>query len=145
MDPLSIAASIISVADVGLRISIKLYTYSNTALRAPQSIRTLAQEVSLTAAILSELGSLLKADGAARLASPNALRTTNEAVKSCENVFLEIGGVFEKAGGGIGYRKWVWPFLEDKVKVMLSDLERGKTLMLLMLNVITFAKQVSEE
>jgi hypothetical protein len=144
-DPLSIAASILSVADVGLRVATKLYTYSNAVYHAPRSIRYLAQEVSLTSAVLSELGTLLKTDGAARLCSPNAMSTTREAVKNCQIIFDEIGEEIDKAGGGIGIRKFVWPLMENKVKVLMSGLERGKSLLLLMLNVITFAKQVSDE
>jgi hypothetical protein len=144
-DPLSVAASIISIADVGLRVATKLYTYVNAARRAPESVRSLAQEVSLTAAILSDLGNLLKTDGAAKLASPTAMETAKQAVLGCQVIFDEINNEFEKAGMGMGLRKWVWPMLDDKVKVMMGGLERGKSTILLLLNVITFAKQVSEE
>src|ERR1700761_280542 len=132
-DPFSIAVSIIGVADVGLRVATKLYTYASSVSRAPQSINQLAQEVSLTCAVLSDLGGLLKTDGAAKLCTPSALSTAQEAVKQCDQIFSEIGEEIEKAGGGVGIKKWVWPLAENKVRVLMSGLERGKSLVVLML------------
>ena len=77
-DPLSITASIIAVAGAGARLATTLYTYSDTAFRADKSLKSIAQDVSLTSAVINELGGVLKEDDGPALCSDNAVRTARD-------------------------------------------------------------------
>jgi hypothetical protein len=62
MAEIGLIASVIGVAGAGLKLSITLYTFSETVATAADSIKAIAKDVSLTSAVLEELGSNLKHD-----------------------------------------------------------------------------------
>ena len=80
MAELGLIASVIGVAGAGLKLSIPLYTFSETVATAADSIKAIAKDVCLTSAVLEELGSNLNHDGQARLYSGTALKTAQAVV-----------------------------------------------------------------
>ena len=190
-DPLSIAASVLQVAGAGLKLATTLYTYSDTVFRADSDVKAIAQDISLTASVLNELGTLLNQDSRDRLVSPTALETAESTVQSCRVVFDEVADALAKAMGSRGsstigkgnsgskdplaaaqqnsnsnhdnynnkaprgssgrvkvtatWQRLKWPLVEPKMRLLQSNLERLKTTLLLMLNVITYAMKLSTE
>lgn len=152
-DPLSVVASIVGIAGAGIQLSTTLYTYAETAFYADKSLQDIARDVSLTSSVLGQLGELLKQDKQAKLCSENALRTADEAVTGCKAVFAEIDTALQKSlkksGDGKGavskLQRLKWPLVEPKMKLLQGNLDRLKSTLLLMLNVLAYAKKLKEE
>jgi hypothetical protein len=164
MAEIGLIASVIGVAGAGLKLSITLYTFSETVATAADSIKAIAKDVSLTSAVLEELGSNLKHDEQARLYSGTALKTAQTVVVDCEAVFKQIDGALSKSmerisglsgngrrkgkGGKVvlsAMEKLKWPFLQPKMQELRANLERLKSTLVLMLNVLTYARKVQTE
>ena len=164
MAELGLVASIIGIAGAGVKLSITLYTFSETVATAADSIKAIARDVSLTSAVLEELGSNLKHDEQARLYSGTALKTAQTVVVDCEAVFKQINDALSKSMERIGglassgktkgrggkvmlsaVEKLKWPFLQPKMQELRANLERLKSTLVLMLNVLTYARKVQTE
>ncbi len=153
-DPFSVIASTVSVASAGIALSTTLYTFAETAYRADKTVKDIAQDVSLTSAVLHELGHLIEQDSKARLCSESALSTADQAIKGCGNVFTEINFILSKSLKRVGsggkntvstFGKLKWPFMEKKMELLRSNLERLKTTLLLLLNVLSYARKLGFE
>lgn len=163
MAELGIIASVVQIADVGLRLSIKLYTFGEIVASADRSVISISKDVSLTSGVLKELGQILDKDRETRTFSENAVQTADGVVKECLEVFHEMENILVKklpslGGGGkegprggervkratIMLERLKWGYLQPKLQLLRSNLDRLKSTLLLMLNVITYARQVSE-
>jgi hypothetical protein len=165
MAEIGLIASIIGIASVGIKLSITLYAFSETVSTAHDDIKNIARDVSLTSSVLDELAANLKNDEQARLYSGTALATAQTVVKDCEGVFGEIEAALRKAmermskgevgsgekrkkGGKVvlsAMEKLKWPFLQPKMELLRGNLERLKSTLVLMLNVLTYARKVQTE
>ncbi|KAF1983333.1 hypothetical protein K402DRAFT_177475 [Aulographum hederae CBS 113979] len=165
-DPISIVASIIGISSAGIKLSTTLYTYAETAFNADKALVDVARDVSLTSSVLGELGSILdiqesgEGDGNEKrkrknALSPTALKSAGEAVEGCRKVFGEIEGVVGAMIGGNGKgngaktgktvkmgmaKRLRWPLKEPRIRLLLGNLERLKTTLLLILNVLLYAR-----
>lgn len=154
MAEVGIVASIIQIADTGLRLSLKLYTFGEIVSTADKSIISISKDVSLTSSVLKELGQILDQDRHAKICSQNAVRTADDLVRECLGVFEEMEGLLAKKlpnlGIGVGEKakratvlleRLKWPYLQPKLELMRTNLERLKSTLNLMLNVIALARQ----
>ena len=102
-----------------------------------------AKDVALTSAVLNELSENLKDDKQNGIASDNAIKTADEVVHECSMVFREINTALEKGTGkgnakrSLGRLKW--PFLQPRMELLRSNLERLKSTLILMLHVLAYA------
>ena len=144
MAELGIIASVIQIADVGLRLSIKLYTFGEIVASADRSVISISKDVSLTSGVLKELGQILDKDREARTFSENAVRTADGVVKECLEVFQEmeeilvkklpsLGGGDKNGRGGDRAKKAIvmlerlkWGYLQPKLQLLRSNLDRLK-------------------
>ena len=162
MAELGIIASVVQIADVGLRLSIKLCTFGEIVASADRSVISISKDVSLTSGVLKELGQILDSDRETRTFSENAVQTADGIVKECLEVFQEMESMLVKKlpalaqgdseDGRSGHRankatvmleRLKWGYLQPKLQLLRSNLDRLKSTLLLMLNVITYARQVS--
>ena len=167
MAELGIIASVVQIADVGLRLSFKLYTFGEIVASADRSVISISKDVSLTSGVLKELGQLLDKDrttgttGTFGTLSKNAVQTADGVVKECLEVFQEMENILVKKmpslasegkpgkGGERVKRATVmlerlkWGYLQPKLQLLQSNLDRLKSTLLLMFNVITCARQMS--
>lgn len=148
LEAIGIAASIIQIADLGTKLSVKLFTFYRQIQNVNQSIQSLSSDVALTCAILRELGESLKEDEQSKLCSPEAHLTAQQVLKQCEDVLRQIQEMIN-ASGCSGKSRWQQATTklknvlnEPKVGLLKGSLERLKSTMLLLLNVIMFASQV---
>ncbi len=154
MAEIGLTASVIQIASTGLKLSTTLYSFAETVSTADKSITHIAKDVSLTSAVLSELGSNLERDKWSGIASENAIATAEEIVLECSKVFREIEVALGKSIGNVaakkpstgkyGISKHVlerlrWPFLQPKMELLRSNLERLKSTLMLMLQVLSHA------
>ena len=157
MAELALIASIVQVADVGLRLSLRLYTFGETVASADRSILTISKDVSLTSSVLQELGNVFDSDSG-RIRSDNATRTAKEVVRECSNVFremddlllkkaphLKLGCRDKKARAERMLERLQWPAIKGKIELLNCNLEKMKSTLTLMLNVIIYAQLVSKK
>jgi hypothetical protein len=153
LEALGIVASVIQIADVGARLSVKLCTFAHKIKNADANIKFISTDVALTCNVLRELGDNLKKDERSKLCGEGAVRTAEGVVRECQRVFEELDGCIdgnrtgdeekEKKGLmkriGRGVRFTV---AESQIELLRSNLERLKSTLLLMLNVIIYAGQL---
>ncbi len=157
MAEVGIIASILQIADTGLRLSLKLYTFGEIVSIADRSVISISKDVSLTSSVLKELGQILIQDEKSRICSENAVQTADDIVKECLGVFEEMERVLVKKLPHLGthdgekakratvlLERLRWPYLQPKLELMRSNLERLKSTLNLMLNVISLARQQAD-
>ncbi len=147
---LGIAASVLQIAELGASLSVKLFIFSRKIKNADKSINTISRDIAATGAILQQLGNELGKDEKLRLCSSEAISTANSLVDECNKIFQELnsaldGGKSQNTGQKLilGWKDRVrFPFLEPQIELLRSNLERLKTSLAVMLNVLIFAEQL---
>lgn len=152
LEAVGIVASVIQIADLGARLSVKLCTFSHKVKHADSNIRNIGSDVALTCSVLRELGDNLKKDEQSRLYNMRAVETAEGVIGECMKVFTELEGAIDGHGsGGDGAKNGVFrrigkgvkfSLVEPQVELLRSNLERLKSTLLLMLNVIIYAGQL---
>lgn len=162
---LGVVASVTQLADYGARLSVKLFAFGVAVAGADRAIQTMSNEVALTASVLKELGVLLGSDGEARLTSEQAVEAARRTVEECLGVFEELDGALGRSLGKMGLvgeggeekargkarkgaaamEKLKWPFLQPKMQLLRSQLEKLKSSLSLMLQVLIYAKTLAEK
>jgi hypothetical protein len=152
---LGVVASVAQLADYGFKLSIKLFAYSEAVYKADKTIRSFSNEVSLTSAVLKELSNILGAEEC-RYVSERAVEATHTTVKECSAVFDQLDKILEKSMGSnlnsglepskiSTFERFKWPFLQPKVDLLRSNLDRLKASLTLMLQVLSFARDISKQ
>ncbi|KAJ5250879.1 hypothetical protein N7489_001289 [Penicillium chrysogenum] len=89
LEVVGVVASILQIADVGAKLSVKLCTFYQTVKVANQSMQDLSCDVSLTCSILNELAKALEQDDQAKLCSEQAFCIAQEVLQECKAQFGE--------------------------------------------------------
>ncbi|ODM20260.1 hypothetical protein SI65_03313 [Aspergillus cristatus] len=152
LEAIGIAASIIQVAELGTKLAVKLCTFYRQVKESNEAVQSLSSDVSLTCSILHQLGDSLKQDAETQLYSAKAFITAQEILGECRKVFDKIDHAVEeqkrdntKNRVARVTRKFGLALMERDLDVMRTNLERLKSTMLLMLNVIIYAGQIRSE
>ena len=157
MAEIGLVASVLQVADIGARLSVKIYMVCHAAVNADDSITFVSKDISHTSAILIELGHCLEKDRDAQLCSENAFRTTSAIVYECRTVFEEIDLALMDKMKRMGLdgrpvqpelailERSTRPFLQPKIKLLWDNLNKLKSTLHLMLNVLIYARLVAEK
>ena len=90
------AASIIQVADAGLRLSKTIHAYADSVSSADQRLTRIAQHVMLTSCVVQDIGKLFQNEDTSKLVSATAVSTASETSKECERIFEELRGAVGK-------------------------------------------------
>ncbi|KAJ5799251.1 uncharacterized protein N7518_001319 [Penicillium psychrosexuale] len=126
-------------------------SYENSKIKdADNSAQRLASDVSLTCSILHQLGKILEQDSLTKLCSQQAFLTAQEVLEECEKIFNQIDEAIQKKDPGSGKNKWergtrrlTIVILGPDLDVLNSHLDKSKSTMLLMLNVIMYAREIN--
>lgn len=152
MAEVSLIASVIGIAGAGAKLTVTLYTLAETVNSADKSIRDVARDVSITSSVLSQLASILEQDKKAKISKDDAIKTADEAVRGCSDVFTEIDTALEKSITNINagkakaaLEKMKWVFNEPKMELLRSNLESMKSSLLLLLSVLSYARDIAAE
>jgi hypothetical protein len=156
LETLGIVASLIQIADAGANLSVRLFTFCRQVKTVNKSIQNISSDVSLTSTIMRQLAENLRRDeqGEERLCSSEAFQTAQEMLNQCLYVFEEIETTIkppvpkpESEGSGRWRLKSAAEragnaLLEPYFNALIGNLERLKSNMLLLLNVIMYAGQI---
>ena len=153
MAELGAVASIIQVADAGLRLSTTLFTFAETVASADKAVSAISKDVSLTSSVLIELANILKINNGPRAYSSTAVDSAIAVVRECSDVFQEIDNILieklpklsslrkDKASKATAaLERFKWPYLQGKINLLQSNLDRLKSSLLVILQVISLAK-----
>lgn len=151
LESLGIAASLIQIADAGANLSIRLFTFYRQIKTVNKSIQNLSSDVALTSTIMRQLAENLHRDEQeeTRLCSEEAFQTAEDILGQCRSVFKEIEGAIERSEPESGKSRLrditgrvKNALMEPDFNILMGDLERLKSSMLLLLHVIMYAGQV---
>ncbi|CAG8907281.1 unnamed protein product [Penicillium egyptiacum] len=148
LEAVGIAASIIQVADLGTKLSVKLFSFYRRVKNANDTVQLLSNEIALVSAILRELGDNLKEGEPSKLCSDEAFRTLRLVLNQCWDVLGQIQKVVDTNHGSDKSRfphvtgRFRIVLLEPKLDQLKVNLERLKSTMLLFLNVFLYAGQI---
>lgn len=146
LEAIGIVASVVQIADIGCRLSVKLCTFGHKIKHADQNISNISNDVALTCNVLRELGDNFKKDEQTKLCNNNAIAAAEKVIAECKKVFTDLEsaldgdsgkGVLKRLGRGIKFS-----LVEPQIELLRSNLERLKSTLLLMLNVIIYAEQL---
>ncbi len=155
---LGLIASVVQIADLGVRFSLRLCTFGETVACADKSIISISKDVSLTYSVLKELGKSLEREQEFRICSETAFPTADGIVKECIEVFDSMDKALTKSISRLGLQnsekrirtvaaleRLKWLLLQPKMQLLRSNLERLNPTLLLMPNVLTYARQVADK
>lgn len=153
MEPLSVAASVLEVAGAGLKLATTLYTFAETVFHADKELKNVARDLSLTSSVIKELGTVLEQDQASRICSQNAIQTAKDTIQGCQDVSREIDAAMQrslrsenKSKPSVPFlRRLIWPLKERRMELIRSNLEKLKSTLMLMLQVLQYAKMLNSE
>jgi hypothetical protein len=98
---LGVIASVAQLAEYGFKLSVKLYSFSETVYTADKSIKSISNDVSLTSTVLKELCQVIKSDDA-YVVSENAILATKQTVEECLKIFSDLDDALAKSLSNMG-------------------------------------------
>ncbi|KAG9190481.1 hypothetical protein G6011_08569 [Alternaria panax] len=137
-----LVASVVQLVGADLKLSQALYQCADGVATANRRIKNVANEVNLTSLVIQELGDIFKQDETANLISANAVSAANETIKECSIVFMEIEVIVnktkpEKMG------RLISPLRDSKIELLRSQIDKLKSTLELLMQVLIHAHQVS--
>lgn len=146
---LGIAASVLQIAEQGAQLSVKLFVFSRKIKNVDKSIVSISRDIAATGAVLQQLGHELGRDEHLRLCSDEAVATAQDLVSDCKKIFWELTDTLDGGCSGntvvLGWKQRLkYPFLEPQIELLRSNLERLKSSLAVMLNVLVFAGQLKK-
>lgn len=144
MAEIGLIASVIQVAGAGLKLSQTLYQYAEGVATADRRIKDIAKEIELTSFVIDELGTIFKQDETSAVLKQDAVRSANETMKECSNVFAEIDATLKKSKKGKMGRLML-PFRDNKIELLRSHIDKLKSTLQLLMQVIMLAHQMSTQ
>ena len=142
MDGLSVAAHVAGVTALGLQLSQTLYALIITVHDAGREIASVANDVSLLAAVLKELEVVFRQDY--RLYRKQLVKAVLEMLNSCEGVFKGIKGNIHVSTSGHLPKKIAGYFIPERVKTLKAGLGSLKSTLSVLLHVVQLAKVSGE-
>ncbi|KAI8943711.1 hypothetical protein NX059_001691 [Plenodomus lindquistii] len=156
-DPLSLAGSVVGITAVGVQASIKLYALAEKVTLASDRVKSIADDITSTCAILGQIRDLIipnpnTDDSTQALFNSAALDDIRKALSRCEHVFKEVESYHKRAfkqakfstnPGATTSLSWrqkaKWPFLQPQFDDIRNDLRDAKMILMMMIGVATFA------
>ncbi|KAI6892602.1 hypothetical protein KC316_g4133 [Hortaea werneckii] len=149
-EPFSIATGALQVAGAGFQVVKTLAAYIQAANGFDKSVAAIQLEVKVTSSALESLSTLLNDHEAEKICSTKIIGDAKGVFKGCFAAFDEVDQVFRNVvkTGNDGKKpslsagaRLKWPLRKGKVETLQANLERLKTTLLLMLSVLSFARE----
>ncbi|KAF3034229.1 DNA-directed RNA polymerase II subunit RPB1 [Didymella heteroderae] len=139
---LGLVASVIQVAGAGIQLSKTLYDYVDGVTTADRRIKDIATEIKMTSIVIEELGDVFKHEETASLVSNKAVKTANDTITECSALFAQIDATLRKSRKNTVGRLFL-PFRDTKLELLRSHVDKLKSTLQLLMQVLTHAYQVA--
>ena len=96
LEVLGVAASILQVADIGLRLSKRIYDYADSVASADGRLTRIGKHVDLTSEVVKQVADVFSSGVSEQIVSQKALKLGQDAAEECEEVFGELMGEIAK-------------------------------------------------
>ncbi|KAF7502854.1 hypothetical protein GJ744_004975 [Endocarpon pusillum] len=145
-----IASSVLEISDLAAKVSVRLFALSRKVRDAMKPIEALSKDIASTGAVLNQLGHRLKKGEDLKVGSSTLVTSVDDLVEECSNMFESIDKALDGNNTGskaiLGLQHYVHvASLEPQLVVLETNLERLKTPLALMLNVLIYAEQLKSE
>lgn len=146
-DVLGVASSVLDISDLASKVSVRLFTLSRKITDALKPIEALSKDVASTGAVLNQLGRQLKKGEDLKVGSSTLVTSVDDLVEECSNIFDSIDKALDGNNTGskaiLGLQHHVHiASLEPQLVLLETNLDRLKTPLALMLNVLIYAEQL---
>ncbi|KAF2108397.1 hypothetical protein BDV96DRAFT_605762 [Lophiotrema nucula] len=150
LEVVGVVASIIQVADAGLRISQTVYAYVDSVKSSDKRLKDVADHLKVTCDVVRHVADLFDHDEFGKNVGGKEISTANDCVSKCNEAFAEVEDYVKKANSLIRPKvdlvartsKWRFPLREKKLDLLDARLEQLKSSLLLMLNVIKYKNDI---
>ncbi|KAF9693507.1 hypothetical protein EKO04_008472 [Ascochyta lentis] len=139
---LGLVASVIQVAGAGVQLSKTLYDYVDGVATADRRIKDIASEIKMTSIVIEELGDVFKHEETASLVSKKAVKTANDTITECSTLFAQIDATLKKSKKST-FGRLTLPFRDTKLELLRSHVDKLKSTLQLLMQVLTHAYQVA--
>lgn len=139
---LGLVASVIQVAGAGIQLSKTLYDYVDGVATADRRIKDIAAEIKMTSIVIEELGDVFKHEETASLVSKKAVQTANDTITECSALFAQIDATLKKSKKNT-FGRLTLPFRDTKLELLRSHVDKLKSTLQLLMQVLTHAYQVA--
>ena len=158
MDGVSVAAAVLAIATAGVQISIKLVSFSNQVATAPNRIRSIGTDVSITSNILQQLSELIvksEEQEAVSFFINDGIQNIQASAGACQAIFVELENALKRSSKELSERSGKkspgapiilsklealkWPFLQPEIKGLHMELKDARNTLMQILQVTTFA------
>lgn len=144
MAEIGLVASVLQVAGAGLKLSQTLYQYADGVTTADRRIKDIAKDLQLTSFVIEELSNIFQLESSSTVLSEKAIKTAHDTVKECAHVFVEINKAITKTKkNSLG--KFLLPFRDPKLELLRSNIDRLKSNLQLLMQVLTHAHQIASQ
>jgi hypothetical protein len=141
-DPFTLVVSAAGLASFGIQLLQGLNKYAGSALDSRDRIRAISTDIELAVQVVKALDATIKDDANRALVNDDAERLAQEAQNQCWEIFTKIKDKLPKNSVSTGSRKkdiFTWPFKESSLELLRGNLEKVKTTLQLLMNVIILA------
>jgi hypothetical protein len=150
LEIVAVAASVLQLADLGGRLSVKLFTFSRKIKNADRSIASISAEIAQTGSVLQLLGNELQKDDQLKVCSAEAVATAKVLVSDCYKLFDDLNESLDARAPknkvvAAWKQKIKFALVEPQIDLLTTNLERLKSSLLVMLNVLIFAEQLRNQ
>jgi len=138
-DPLSVIASVISVASAGIAISTTLHNLVDRYGTAFDEIELISSDLNGFSIVLREVGIKLNVPDSQRIASELLIEGLRKLMGTCQVLFIDIQRMIGKVHGHKAAQfktKVRWIFKEARIRGIKATLECQKTTLNLMLQIL---------
>ena len=147
MDPLSVAASVATVAILAAQVSKKVYDLGKDLKDTEKHIEDVASNASILSTTLNALGDVLRQNQ--QVYRPEMVKSVHDITIRCESILKDIerlAGIIERGNVPVqtllSRMRWVWK--KDQLKPLQTSLESLKSTLSILLTVIELAKSMTQ-
>ncbi|CAD0083746.1 unnamed protein product [Aureobasidium vineae] len=140
-DPFTIAASVGGLTSLGIQLLQSLNKYTGSALDSKGRIKAISMDIDLTVQVFQALDTTIKDDANRVMMNDDAERLARDAITQCRELFTMIQSTLPGLGpdGPRMRNKITYPLIEPELELLRGNLEKVKTTLQLLMQVIMFA------
>lgn len=118
---LGLAASVIAVVDLFVKVGVLCSLYCADLKKAPRDVRHILNEADKLTATLKDVERLLASPNAVKI---NASQNIHRSVADCRQQLDDLAAKLEE---GTKYKRILWPLKKEEVAEIIKNLERCRT------------------